>query len=45
MKVKSESGVAQLCLTLSDPMEMSLIGNKGKTLGNKLPSKGKNTIV
>ena len=27
MKVKSESGVAQLCLTLSDPMDCSLPGS------------------
>jgi len=27
MKVKSESEVAQLCLTLSDPMDCSLIGS------------------
>ena len=26
MKVKSESGVAQSCLTLSDPMDCSLVG-------------------
>ena len=26
MKVKSESEVAQLCLTLSDPMDFSLLG-------------------
>ena len=27
MKVKSESEVAQLCLTLSDPMDYSLLGS------------------
>ena len=27
MKVKSESEVAQLCLTLSDPMDCSLLGS------------------
>ena len=27
MKVKSESEVAQLCLTLSDPMDCSLTGS------------------
>ena len=27
MKVKSESEVAQLCLTLSDPMDLSLPGS------------------
>ena len=27
MKVKSESEVAQLCLTLSDPMDFSLAGS------------------
>ena len=27
MKVKSESAVAQLCLTLSDPMDYSLPGS------------------
>ena len=27
MKVKSESGVAQLCLTLRDPMDCSLPGS------------------
>ena len=27
MKVKSESEVAQLCLTLSDPMNCSLLGS------------------
>ena len=29
MKVKSESEVAQLCLTLSDPMDCSLPGSSG----------------
>ena len=29
MKVKSESEVAQLCLTLSDPMDCSLPGSYG----------------
>ena len=27
MKVKSESDIAQLCLTLSDPMDCSLLGS------------------
>ena len=29
MKVKDESGVAQLCPTLSDPMDCSLPGSSG----------------
>ena len=29
MKVKSESEVAQSCLTLSDPMDCSLLGSMG----------------
>ena len=42
MKVKSESEVAQLCLTLSDPMDCSL---PGKKINNNLEMKTKCNFV